>query len=70
MPKIEICWMPPIILIGFGVGLFIGLALGGTVAEDAAKDNAVKTGHAEYYLDKDHNKQWRWLPVGDKEETP
>jgi len=27
------------------------------------KNEAVKEGHAEYYLDKEHNRQWRWLTV-------
>ena len=27
------------------------------------EDEAVNSGHAEYYLDEDHNKQWRWLEV-------
>ena len=25
------------------------------------RDEAVKKGHAEYYLDLKNNKQWRWL---------
>ena len=27
------------------------------------KDWSVNTGHAEYYLDEAHNRQWRWLPT-------
>lgn len=30
------------------------------------RDEAVKAGHAEYYLDADHNRQWRWKEVGDE----
>ena len=31
------------------------------------KDETVKQGHAEYYLDEDNQRQWRWLPAQEKE---
>ncbi len=27
------------------------------------KEHAVKAGHAEYYLDANNDRQWRWLPA-------
>lgn len=30
--------------------------------EDYWKDDAIKHGKAEYYLDEKHERQWRWLP--------
>ena len=32
-----------------------------------AQSEAVKAGHAEYYLDAKNERQWRWLPVAKKE---
>ena len=29
-------------------------------------DDAVEAGHAEYYLDENNERQWRWLPKGDQ----
>ena len=40
-------------LCGFGIG------------QESFKDEAVEVGHAEYYIDEDHNKQFRWLEVYD-----
>jgi hypothetical protein len=28
-------------------------------------ESSIQAGHAEYYLDAEHARQWRWLPVGD-----
>ena len=44
------------------------LIVWGLIMIDAAEGNmrtkleseSVKAGHAEYYIDKDFNKQWRW----------
>ena len=50
--------------------MFLVMAYGwfmGYVSEQSTsnkwKEESVKSGHAEYYLDKDNNKQWRWLPI-------
>ncbi len=49
-------------LINFGVGvaltfcLFAALIRGKVIT----KDEAVKAGKAEYYLDENNEKQWRW----------
>lgn len=38
--------------------VFVGLE----AAELHAKNYAVESGHAEFYLDAEHERQWRWLP--------
>ena len=52
-----------IVIIGLMV-FMLGCALGDTIGEcrttRTIHDEAVKAGHAEYYLDKDNEKQWRW----------
>ena len=46
--------------------IVIGFAFGGLVNsllnQGYLQKESVKAGHAEYYLDKDNNRQWRWLP--------
>jgi len=32
-------------------------------ARDSMKQEAVKRGHAEYYLNKNNKRKWRWLPT-------
>lgn len=44
----------------FIVGVIIGFVIGFRVATNEYEKTAVKSGHAEYYLDEDNNKQWRW----------
>ena len=39
---------------------FWGIAIGFKNGEEATIKEAVKAGKAEYYLDADNNKQWRW----------
>lgn len=39
-------------IFSLGIGIWIELRL--------SKDEAVKAGHAEYYIDKNNNKQFRW----------
>jgi len=54
-----------------GVGIFLVIAMLAvftlgtsyfiqTLARTKFQDEAADKGHAEYYLDKDHKKQWRW----------
>ena len=33
------------------------------VVTEGWQNEAVKVGHAEFYLDKEHQRQWRWLPT-------
>jgi uncharacterized membrane protein len=42
------------------VGIAVWLSVAG--ANAIWKIEAVRHGKAEFYLDKDYNKQWRWLP--------
>lgn len=46
--------------------------LTGFVVYHAARESfeieAVEEGHAEFYIDKDHIKQWRWLEPVDKKD--
>ena len=49
-----------IIAIIFIVGWIIGFVVGFCVATNEYEKTAVKAGKAEYYLDENNNKQWRW----------
>lgn len=49
-----------VIAIVFIVGGIIGFVVGFCVATNECEKTAVKSGHAEYYLDENNNKQWRW----------
>ena len=57
-------------VVGFVLGivftLFMIITLVPSPREFLQKE-AVKAGHAEYYLDEDYQRQWRWLPVPEKE---
>lgn len=46
------------IIIGFIAG-----ALGTKNPRSYFEAEAVEAGHAEYYLDENYDKQWRWLPT-------
>lgn len=41
------------------------ILFGGTISDGCSRkqfeDEAVKLGHAHYYLDENNNKQWEWL---------
>lgn len=47
------------LLCGTILGILIGVAVMVLIQVDL-KMEAVKSGHAEYYLDENNNKQWRW----------
>lgn len=50
------------------LGVIYGVVVAGLlwlVAAEIHEDRAVKHGHAEFYLDESHNRQWRWLPPCD-----
>lgn len=44
----------------FIVGVIIGFVIGFLVATNEHEKTAVKADKAEYYLDSNNNKQWRW----------
>ena len=51
------------VFLGFAFGLIISIAVGIVSfleGEANIKQQAVEKGYAEYYLDKDNNKQWRF----------
>jgi len=58
----------PYILVGMCIGFILCAFLFTTVLPalwpmtSYARDAAVKAGKAEYYLDADNNRQWRWKP--------
>jgi hypothetical protein len=52
-------WMLLGMLIGFANGWIWGAAWG----DRFVRGWAVESGHAEYYLDEDNERQWRWLPT-------
>ena len=54
-------------LVWMAVTAFVCFVLGGAAGSYGMQDKAVEKGHAEYYLDDENNKQWRWLPVEKKE---
>jgi uncharacterized membrane-anchored protein YhcB (DUF1043 family) len=45
---------------GIAIGLIIGFIIGGSVVFELCNDAAVKAGKAEYYLDENNEKKWRW----------
>lgn len=50
------------IILGVIIVLMIIFLLGYGLSSNQQKIKAVESGHAEFYLDKDHNRQWRWNP--------
>ncbi len=55
-----------IFLIGVVIGLFIGALIMGVLVSRGWHNEAVEKGKAEYYLDEDYSRQWRWKQVRDK----
>lgn len=53
-----------IVLLLMGLLLFVGSVIGDYMGFDSGANymraEAVKAGHAEYYLDAENNRQWRW----------
>jgi hypothetical protein len=49
------------VVMAFVIGLIFGGILGGCCASTIKNDAAVVAGVAEYYLDADHNRQFRYL---------
>lgn len=51
-----------IAIVGFSAAAFCsGFIIGVVLLSERLRDEAVSAGVAEYYLDADHNRQWRWL---------
>ena len=40
--------------------LLVGFCIGGCVCNTAWEKTSVKAGKAEFFLDENNNKQWRW----------
>lgn len=54
-------------ILGVGTGgavfFVVGLLVGRCIERGDWWHASVKAGHAEFYLDAEHNRQWRWLDV-------
>ena len=50
------------LVVGTMLGLIFGIFVMVPTVEARWEGDAVEAGHAEYYLDKDNERQWRWLP--------
>ena len=48
-------------LISLFIAFCIGWLVGYYATNDSWEQDAVESGYAEYYVDVDHKKQWRWL---------
>lgn len=51
-------------LLALVLGFWFGFVAGAGGAYNSAKDSAVESGHAEYYLDDKHQRQFRWKDHG------
>ena len=49
-----------ILIILMGFGFVLGYIVGESMEQSKMRDNAVKAGYAEYYLDSNFERQWRW----------
>ena len=54
----QVAWLALVIFAWVG-----GLLVGRGVEQTVMRDEAAKAGHAEYYLDENHERCWRWLPA-------
>jgi hypothetical protein len=61
----DLGWFAGIIAVCVVFGVVYAIGYAGGKAE--MQDEAVKIGYAEYYLDAEHNKQWRWKPKGEED---
>ena len=46
--------------------LIVGWVTGYFTADNSWRKEATGLGHGEYYLDKDHSRQWRWKERNDE----
>jgi putative Ca2+/H+ antiporter (TMEM165/GDT1 family) len=53
-------WLAAIVAMMF---LLTGIFFGGYLATEDMMLKAVKAGHAEYFLDSNNQKQWRWKEI-------
>ena len=60
-PKYTSGWTLPetLLMLGILLAFTIGICLSAATAY--WKETAVEEGHAEFYIDAEHEKQWRWL---------
>lgn len=47
-------------LLVLGLAVLIGFMLGAGLMIGGRERSAVSAGHAEYYLNAEHERQWRW----------
>lgn len=47
--------------LGFALGIFIGATFGSWFGRDMLRESAAQKGAAEFYLDGNHTKQFRWI---------
>ena len=40
---------------------FLGFGISGCISRGVNENRAVESGHAEYYIDENHEKQFKWL---------
>jgi hypothetical protein len=55
------------VIVAFIAGCIGGYSQGCKDMTEAMQFEAISNGHAEYYIDENHNKQWRWLEAARKE---
>ena len=48
------------ILIGLSIGLVSGIIFGCKITDEYWQDKSVEHNKAEYYLDNNYKKKWRW----------
>lgn len=52
----------PIVIMFALLCFVLGAIMGAVVGFSDYKDEAVRQGKAEYYLDQNHKRRWRWKP--------
>lgn len=60
----------PLVLVLLALVAVIAGTVSGVIVDGFWKTDAVECGHAEYFLDNDHSRQWRWLPVPNERSEP
>lgn len=55
-------WYEPLFaLFAVSAGLLAGFALGGFIMVEECRREAAQHHSGEYYIDENHERQWRWL---------
>ena len=58
--------IPVLIVLGLGIAAFswiAGLIMGGSGEKQRLENEAVAKGYAEFWIDENNNRQWRWKPA-------